>query len=131
MRNPDPAELDRIAAERAAMFRPDWFGRLARGDLRLGETFWSGHLGVQFVLMPLWLIMVVIIPMVSEGLGWWVTLAFLIIESAWSVTVTRAVILVAGKAPSGGSVRWIAVGISVLATAQLLILSGMWVTGQI
>ncbi len=125
MAEPSEEELARIAAERAEMFRPRWIGRLARGELGLGETFWGGHLGMQLCFMPLWLVMVVAVPAVFPTAGWGSWLVFFVAQALWSLTVTRGVIRVAPGATGAGGWRWVAVAVSALLSLQAL--GWLWV----
>ncbi|WGW03176.1 hypothetical protein [Tropicibacter oceani] len=130
MPDPSPQDLDRIARERQEMLRPQWLLRLFRGDLPLGETFWGGHLGLQLVLMPLWLTLIMVVPLVVPGLRPASLMLFFGLTLALSVGVTRAVILVAPRAGKGGW-RWIAVLVSLVITAQHIWLLSMWLRGDL
>lgn len=131
MADPNEATLQQIERERAAMFRPDWIRALVSGSLPLGETFWGGFLGMQLVLMPLWLVLVAFIPAFAPGLGWWTTLIFFVLQAVWTASVTQAVIRVAPGARQAGAWRWVAILVAVITLAQMLVLFWMWGSGRL
>ncbi|MFW2541607.1 hypothetical protein ACN2XU_03115 [Primorskyibacter sp. 2E107] len=126
MPDPTPDELERIAADRAAMFRPDWFSRLFGAKLALGETFWGGHVGIQLVLMPLWLVLIVILPQIAPGLAAGGILVFFSFSVLVSALVSRAVLSIALRG-EGGAWRWGAAGLSALITFTSLVLLLRWI----
>ncbi|MFZ7089645.1 hypothetical protein [Primorskyibacter sp. 2E233] len=130
MPDPTPEELAEIARARGQMFRPVWFARLFRGDLALGETFWGGHLGMQLVLMPLWLLLIVLLPAVAPGAGRGSILAFFVLSGLVSALVTRAVIIVAPRSDAG-IWRWVAIAVSLLITLQSIALLVWWLNGDL
>ncbi|EBA09536.1 hypothetical protein [Sagittula stellata] len=137
MPEPSEAELARIHDERAAIFRPAWFGNLAKGRLSLGETFWGGYVGVQLIAMPLWILaMVPAIAAESDGLvpyslPWVLVLVFYLLQLGWTLAVTRAVLGVAPKARQAGGWRWVAMIVALVIAAQSLALIFTWVTGRL
>lgn len=46
-------EWEKAAEARKEIFRPKWFGRLLKGELSLGDTFWIGDFGVALVFVPI------------------------------------------------------------------------------
>lgn len=113
------------------MFRPAWIASLARGELPLGETFWGGFLGMQLILMPLWLVLVVFVPAFLPGFGWWTMLVFFVLQAVWTLVVTQAVVRVAPGARQAGGWRWVAILVAVLTLVQVLALFWMWLTGTL
>ncbi|MEC3860196.1 hypothetical protein VK792_02770 [Mesobacterium sp. TK19101] len=130
MADPTQQELAEIAETRAEIFRPAWFGRLFGARLGLGETFWSGHVGLQLVAMPLWLLLVVVVPTVAPGLRAGSLLLFFIGSAIVTLLVTQAVVRVA-LAGRHGLWGWIASLFSLLISAQSLALLGMWLSGKL
>lgn len=114
MTNPTTEELAAIYAARSQMFRPRWLRRLIAARLGLGETFWGGHYGMQLVLMPVWLLLVVVAPAVFPSAGNALWAGFFLIQTLWSVAVTQAVWRIAPKARVDGGWRWAAMGLSLL-----------------
>lgn len=130
MADPTREDLVRIAEARAEIFRPAWFGRLFGARLGLGETFWTGHVGLQLLAMPLWLLLVVVVPQVSPGLRTGSLLLFFIGTAGVTLLVTQAVIRVAFGTRSGAW-GWIASLFSLLISAQSLALLSMWLSGKL
>ena len=118
--NPDSGTLDAIHETRAEMFRPAWIGRLIAGRLPLGETFWGGHLGMQLVFMPLWLLLVVVVPAAIPLAAWGAWMLFFGLQFLWVMAVTQAVIRVAPGAKSVGIWRWLAIAVALMLAAQAI-----------
>ncbi|WP_425098538.1 hypothetical protein [Tropicibacter sp. S64] len=128
MPDPSPEDLHRIAAERAAMFRPAWFGRLFGAKLPLGETFWAGHVGLQLVLMPFWLGLIVVLPQIAPSLANGSIFVFFALSGAISALVSRAVVVIALRG-QGGPWRWPAAGLSLAITVVSLVMLYRWLSG--
>ncbi|MEQ5870558.1 hypothetical protein J4E08_11685 [Sagittula sp. NFXS13] len=131
MADPTQPRLQEIERERAAMFRGPWIAKLARGELSLGETFWGGFLGMQLILMPLWLVLVAFLPAFFPSVGWATRLAFFVLQAVWTAVVTQAVLRVAPKSYQAGGWRWGAMILSVVILLQVLVLLGMWLAGAL
>lgn len=110
----DQQELDRTHAERHRYFTLSWFGRLLRGDLSLGDTFWIGNYGIALFTVPFGTLLALVARMISEATFGSFLMACGGVLALYHLTLTRAVWLTARRTPSAGGWRWVGVVLSLL-----------------
>lgn len=121
------AELDRIQAERHGYFTPQWFGRLLRGDLSIGDTFWIGNYGVALVTIPASFLIALLTRIAGEPVYLWAMIAVSALFALYHLALIRAVWITLRKAQRRSI--WGYVGL-VLTTANAVMAIGlmaMWV----
>ncbi|WP_158968329.1 hypothetical protein [Chachezhania sediminis] len=129
MPDPTPRELAAIQEQRRAMFRPPWLRDLVAGRLTVGETFWAGHLGLEFVCVPTWFILMIAIRALPPGGGLAVMGIFTTLQSVLSVLVTLGVIRSAWTSRTRGW-RWVAVIFSLIFSAASVLICAVTWTGE-
>ncbi|PIE09605.1 MAG: hypothetical protein CSA72_12020 [Rhodobacterales bacterium] len=122
----DQQELDRIHAERHGYFTPKWFGRLMRGELSLGDTFWIGNYGVALVTVPAAFLIAMLAKIVSEQTYLTTMMVVAVAFALYHLALTRAVWITARRAPGRGGWRWVGLFITALNAALAIVLLGGW-----
>lgn len=117
----DKAELDHIQAERHKFLTPPWFGRLLRGQLSVGDTFWVGNFGVSLITMPAMILGMLVAKMVSPtaygvfnmivagGLG------------LYHLGLTRALWIAIRKEPQTTNWKWVGLAITLYIALMYLL----------
>lgn len=116
-------EWAQIAEERQEIFKLDWFKRLLRGELSLGDTFWIGNFGVALVFVPAAFVVTFVLNLIgfnnflqTKCLG-----LMLLALAIYYAFLTRAVFLTAQKTPQVGAWRWVGFLYTVLNCINLVV----------
>lgn len=114
---------------RRAYFTPAWFRQLFAGKLALADTFWIGHYGSQSALVPLGFFSAMIIQIVAPQALAGALLGFAVLQSAYNIGVTQAVIRVALGAEMAGGWRFAAIGFSPLHSGGAVLVAFLLLVG--
>lgn len=110
----DQSELDAIQAERRAFFTPAWFGRLLRGALPLGDTFWIGNYGVGLALLPVGVVIFVATALIAPEAAPRALSGLFFCVGLYHLALLRAVWIAGERPPKAGIWRWIARALTLL-----------------
>jgi hypothetical protein len=110
-------DLERSLDERRKYFSPDWFRKLLKAELSLGDTFWIGNFGILLFVVPLQVLVLIMLLGSDVGAGFvrgW-QIFFWTVNALYFLALARAVFITARSTPEVGKWRWVGVTYTALA----------------